>query len=134
MFVYSLLFHTLGCVCCVLCVLKEMWNTLGRRPLDDLIWSYGNEWFRKLRLWGSAGGVLSEFPTEHSVFGYSFGDYILHYRKEVLWTKQLVKSYIFYGLTPFLVLWDLRCFVVTFKYRNIVTYPSPKIRPRYSQE
>ena len=29
---------SLGCVCCVLCVGKEMWNTPGRRceePLDD---------------------------------------------------------------------------------------------------
>ena len=37
-FACSLFFHPLGCVCCVLCVRKEMLNTPGRRlekPLDD---------------------------------------------------------------------------------------------------
>ena len=37
-FVCSLFFHSLGCVCCVLCVRKKMWNTPGRRwekPPDD---------------------------------------------------------------------------------------------------
>ena len=36
----SLFFHPLGYVCCVLCVLKEMWNTPGRRwekLLDELL-------------------------------------------------------------------------------------------------
>ena len=38
LFVCSLYFHTLSCVCCVLCVCKEMWNTSGRsweEPLDN---------------------------------------------------------------------------------------------------
>ena len=40
LFVCSLFFLPLGCVCCVLWVRKEIWNTLGRRwekPLDDLM-------------------------------------------------------------------------------------------------
>ena len=35
-----LFFYPLSCVCCVLCVRKEIWNTPGRRwekPLDDLM-------------------------------------------------------------------------------------------------
>ena len=38
--VCSLFSHCLGCVCCVLCVRKEMWNTTERwceKPLDDRI-------------------------------------------------------------------------------------------------
>ena len=30
-FICSLFFHPLGCVCCVLCVRKEMWNTRDER-------------------------------------------------------------------------------------------------------
>ena len=56
-----LFFYPLGCVCCGLCVHKEMWNTSGQRwekPLDDLMAMSG---FRSLRQWGPAGSVLSQF-------------------------------------------------------------------------
>ena len=55
-----LFFHLLGCVCCVLCVCKAMWNAPGRRlekPLDDrMVMSC----FRRLRYRDWSAGILSQ--------------------------------------------------------------------------
>ena len=46
---FLLFFHPLGCVCCVLCVYKAMWNAPGWRWEKRLDNQMAMSWFRRLR-------------------------------------------------------------------------------------
>ena len=65
----SLFFHPFACVCCVLCVRKEMWNTPGWRwekLLDDLMIGLGG-WDRGLLV----SGILSQRVLKKNAFLYT---------------------------------------------------------------
>ena len=93
--VCSLFFNPLGCIYCVLCVRKEMWNTPGQsweKQLDDLMAMSG------LRSWNS--GVGQRWITFMCTLGMNFFSPWYHANTFLhlgCFSKKKVLSYYSYG-------------------------------------
>ena len=79
--VCSLFFHPLVCVCCVLCVRKEMWNTPGwrwKKPLDNLMamsglggWDSGTwsaMYYYSIRAMWNVNSLVQDLNSGHCPF------------------------------------------------------------------